>query len=77
MGATEKHQHIKNLTTYPWTGQVVENFYNPASSWHHECTLAERFNKRSKTLSSFINSFSWGETPQGGRYWGDLSSTLI
>ena len=77
MNAADKRQHIKKLTSYPWTGQAVENFYSPRSSWQDDCTLAERFNKQTASLSSFINCFSWAETPQGGRYWSLLCSEVM
>lgn len=68
---------IKNLIAFPWTGQAIENFHHPCSSWQEHATLAEHFRHRSFDAYSFANAFSWCDTPQGPGYWNGIMDSLL
>lgn len=68
---------IKRFIAFPWTGQAIENFRHPRSSWQEHATLAERFRCRSFDACSFANAFSWRDTPQGSEYWNGIMGSLF
>lgn len=71
MDAFVKKFFIKKATTYMWTGQAVENFYNPRSRWLNSSTLRVCLHCREYDMDELADSFDWEETPQGYEYWED------
>lgn len=72
MDAYVKEFFIKEAITCMWTGQAVENFYNPRSRWGGSSTLIKRLRNIGFGMDELADSFSWEDTPQGRAYWVDM-----
>ena len=69
MDAFIKEFFIKEAITCVWTGQAVENFYNPRSRWRDSSTLRVRLHTRGYNMDELADSFDWVRSPQGFAYW--------
>lgn len=76
MDALVKEFFIKEATTYMWTGQAVENFYNPRSRWRDSSTLRVRLHNCGYEMDTLADSFNWERSPQNIEYWAHIEEEV-